>query len=393
MKKIVSLFSLMGIIGISFAQENLVPNHDFQQIEKRVKEEGQINMATPWISPTLAPADLYTKDTKNGNVGAPANAYGEEKPMSGDNYAGFMAYSYKNKEPRSYLQVQLKEKLVAGKKYCVTMNVSLADLSKYATSHIGMSITKNAISANNTDNLKVEKQIISKKLMVYEQQFYWVPVCGVFTAEGDEEFLTIGNFTPDESLKLEKVKRPRGFSKPQLYDAYYYVDNISVVETTTPRDCDCDTDPGMKNVETVSRNFSSENDPSANKVKIVGTHGDEVNANPSSTSSGKLESLDGFSIGFVAKSFSVKDNVKQIEQLITYLKANPTVKVKLIGHIDVSEQEVDKLDGKRVAAVYKYILSKGIKVERLERDLKSSEEPVDEKDPLKNMRVEVIVVE
>lgn len=115
MKKIVSLLSLIGMVGIGFAQENLVPNHDFQQIEKKVKEEGQINMATPWISPTLAPADLYTKDTKNGNVGAPENAYGEEKPMSGDNYAGFMAYSYKNKEPRSYLQVQLKEKLEAGK--------------------------------------------------------------------------------------------------------------------------------------------------------------------------------------------------------------------------------------------------------------------------------------
>jgi len=392
MKKIVSLLSLIGIVAISFAQDNLVPNHDFQQIEKKVKEEGQINMATPWVSPTLAPADLYTKDTKNGNVGAPTNAYGEEKPMSGDNYAGFMAYSYKNKEPRSYLQVQLKEKLEAGKKYCVTMNVSLADLSKYATSHIGMAITKNAISANNTDILKVEKQIISKKLKIYEQQFYWVPVCGVFIAEGDEEFLTIGNFTPDETLKLEKVKRPRGFSKPQLYDAYYYVDNISVVETDKPRECDCDTDPAMKDIETVSRNFSSDDDPSANKVKIVGTHGDEVNANTPSIS-GKVENLDDFSIGFVAKSFSIKDNVKKIEVLIAYLKANPTVKIKLIGHIDVSEQEVDKLDGKRVGAVYKYMLSKGIKADRLQRDLKSSEEPVDKKDPLKNMRVEVIEVE
>mgnify|MGYP003673701777 FL=1 len=53
MKKIVSLLSLIGMVGIAFAQENLVPNHDFQQIEKKGKEEGQINMATPWVSPTL----------------------------------------------------------------------------------------------------------------------------------------------------------------------------------------------------------------------------------------------------------------------------------------------------------------------------------------------------
>lgn len=387
MKRIVSLFSIIGLFGVGYAQENLVPNHDFQEVEKKVKEEGQINMATPWVSPTLAPADLYTKDTRNGNVGAPANAYGEEKPMEGDNYAGFLAYSYKNKEPRSYLQVQLKQKLEAGKKYCVTINISLADLSKYATSHIGMAITKNAISANNTDILKVEKQIISKKLKMYEQQYYWVPVCGVFTAEGDEEFLTIGNFTPDESLKLEKVKRPRGFSKPQLYDSYYFVDNISVVETGEPMECDCDTDPGMKNVETVSRNFSSDNDPSANKVKIVGTHGDVVNANTSSNS-GKIENLNNVNISFLANSYAIDESVEYLDKIITYLKANKNVKIKMIGHNDASEEE-DRLDGKRLAAVYKYFLSKGVAKERIEREMKGSGAPVDKNDPLKNMRVEI----
>lgn len=387
MKKIVSLFSIIGLIGVGYAQENLVPNHDFQQVEKKVKEEGQINMAIPWVSPTLAPADLYTKDTRNGNVGAPENAYGEEKPMEGDNYAGFMAYSYKNKESRSYLQVQLKQKLEAGKKYCVTMNVSLADLSKYATSHIGMAVTKNAISANNTDILKVEKQIISKKLKIYEQQYYWVSVCGVFTAEGDEEFLTIGNFTPDESLKLEKVKRPRGFSKPQLYDAYYYVDNISVVETGKPSECDCDTDPAMKNVETVSRNFSSDNNPSANKVKIVGTHGDEVNANTPSVS-GKIENLNDVNISFLANSYAIDESVEYLDKIIAYLKANKNVKIKMIGHNDASEKE-ERLDGKRLAAVYKYLLSKGVARERIEREMKGADDPADKNDPLKNMRVEI----
>ncbi|PKP46923.1 MAG: hypothetical protein CVT95_06340 [Bacteroidetes bacterium HGW-Bacteroidetes-12] len=383
------LYSILPLLVMSFfvlAQDNLVPNPDFQTLEKKVKEEGQITLATPWKSPTLAPADLYTKSTKNGLVGTPENAYGEEKPMVGDNYAGFLAYSEKNKEPRSYLQVQLTEQLEEGKSYCVTIYVSLADLSKYATNYIGMAITKNAISANNSDILKVENQIVSKKLSKYDQQFYWTPICGVFKAKGGEEFLTIGNFTPDEKLALLKVKRPRGVTKPQLPDAYYFVDNVSVIETSTPNQCDCDSDPAMRNTEVVNRNFSSDKNPAANKIEIIGSDG-----NPTNTSTSKTPSnIDNMTISFVAKSFSIDDNVKKINEIIAYLKANPKVKITLIGHIDKSEKEIDKLDGKRVGAVYKYIVSKGIKADRLNREIKSDEEPVDAKDPMKNMRVEII---
>lgn len=387
-KFILHVLTFITPLGI-FAQENLVPNHDFQTVEKKVKEEGQINLATPWISPTLAPADLYSKDSKSDMVTTPANAYGEEKPMEGDNYAGFLAYSYKNKEPRSYLQVQLKQKLEAGKSYCVKMHISLADLSKYATSHVAMALTKNAISANNTDILRVEKSIVSKKLTLYDKQFYWTEVCGVHKAEGDEEFLTIGNFTDDDKLKLEKVKRPRGFSSPQLYDAYYYVDNISVTETSTPEECDCDTDPAMKNVEKVSRNFSSENDPKANKVKIVGTHGDVADASgTNNNTNAKIENLNNVNISFLANSYAIDESAEFLDKIIAYLKTNKSVKIKMIGHNDASEKE-ERLDGKRLAAVYKYLLSKGIAKERIEREMKGDSTPADKNDPLKNMRVEI----
>jgi len=390
MKKLYSILPLLVMSFFVLAQENLVPNSTFQELEKKVKEEGQIELAKPWISPTLAKADLYTKSTKNGLVTTPENAYGEEKPMAGDNYAGFLAYSYKNKEPRSYLQVQLSQQLEAGKTYCITFHVSLADLSKFATNYIGAAITKNAISANNTDVLKVESQIVSKKLTTYEQQYYWTPICGVYKASGGEEFLTIGNFTPDEKLQLGKVKRPRGFTNPQLPDAYYFVDNVSVIETSTPNECDCDSDPAMKNAEVVNRNFSSDKNPAANKIEIIGSDGSPSGVKDAEGGVKTLTDLNDITIIFVAKSYSIDGNVKKIDEIIAYLKANPNAKISLIGHVDKSEKEIDKLDGKRVGAVYKYIVSKGIKADRLNREVKSDEEPVDVKDPMKNMRVEII---
>lgn len=381
---------LMVLPLVAIAQDNLVPNSTFQHVEKKVKEFGQLELAIPWVSPTLAKADLFTSNAKNELLGTPENSYGEEKPMEGDNYAGFLAYSDNNKKPRSYLQVQLTQKLEAGKTYCVTMHVSLADLSKFATNYIGMTLTKNALSANNTDVLKIEKQIVSKKLTTYEQQFYWAPICGVFKAQGGEEYLTIGNFTESEKLNFSKVKRPRGMNEPQKPEAYYYVDNVSVVETTSPSKCDCDIDPAMRNAEVVNRNFKSDSNPSANTVKIVGSEGTSVSGKVTSKNPESLTKINGLTIEFQAKSYSITESTKKLDMIVAYLKANPTVKISVVGHIDKSEKAIDKLDGKRANSVFKYLISKGINAERVSRSVKADEQPIDAKDPLKNMRVEII---
>jgi len=392
MKKIFTI-ALVLVALVGYSQENLVPNATFQEVTKKVKEEGQIELAAPWKSPTLAPADLYVKKKKWDFVGVPENAYGEEKPMEGDNYAGFLAYSYKNKESRSYLQVKLKEKLKTGKEYCVRINVSLADLSKYATSHVGVYLSKDEVSAKNSDVFQYEPQIVSKRLTIYETQFYWTPICGVYKAVGGEEYITIGNFTLDEKLKTKKVKRPRGFTKPQTNDAYYFIDNISVESAEEAGKCNCDAIAGMENAETVTRGFASDKKDTSYKPKIVDSEGAPA---PGTVAGGGTENdagINGMSIGFEAKSFSIGEGVvKKLDKVVSYMKENANVKIKLTGHVDASEKLVEKLDGKRVGSVYKYILSKGLTKDRVERALKGSSDPVGS-DKNKNMRVEISVVE
>jgi len=146
----------------------------------------------------------------------------------------------------------------------------------------------------------------------------------------------------------------------------------------------------MKNAEVVNRNFSSDKNPAANKIEIIGSDGSPSGVKDAEGEVKTLTDLNDITIIFVAKSYSIDGNVKKIDEIIAYLKANPNAKISLIGHIDKSEKEIDKLDGKRVGAVYKYIVSKGIKADRLNREVKSDEEPVDVKDPMKNMRVEII---
>lgn len=371
-----------------FSQTNLVPNPIFKDVSKKVKGEGQIDLATPWISPTLAPADLYVSDTKNSLIGVPDNAYGGEKAMEGDNYAGFLAYSYKSKEPRSYLQAKLIEPLKEGKEYCVTFNISLADLSKYACNYVGAYISKDAVSVNNTDVLQFDPQIVSRKLKVYEKQFYWTPVCAVYKAKGGEQYITIGNFTPDEKLTTTKVKRPRGFTSPQTYDAYYYLDNVSVVPKEEVDKCDCDFVPGMENAEVVSRNFNSDASTSKEKIKIINSDGSTIGA---TNVVNDMKNKDMIVVSFDPKSFSIiGDATTKLNQLVEVLKASPTTKISLAGYYDASEKEIEKLDAKRVMSIYKYLVSKGIKKEMIGRSMEGTNNA--QKDVLKNMKVEIKII-
>ena len=392
MKKCTLIVTLLLFNMVLFSQENLVPNPAFQDVIKKVKVEGQIELATPWISPTLAPADLYVSNTKNELVGVPDNGYGEEKPMEGDNYVGILAYSYKNKEPRSYLQAKLTSKLEAGKEYCVTINVSLADLSKYSCNYVGAYLSKNAVSANNSDVLEFEPQIVSSRLTVYETQFYWTPICGKFKADGDEEYITIGNFTPDLKLTTKKVKRPRGFTSPQTYDAYYYVDNISVKEVGESDKCDCDAIPGMEDAEMVSRNFgSNETDAVKGTTKIINTDGSSVESSSSSPVAGIKENTSQVIISFDPKSFSIiGDASAKLDQLVALLKETPTLKIAVSGFYDASEKEIEKLDAKRVMTVYKYLVSKGVNKEIIKRSMEGMNNP--NKDVLQNMKAVIDIL-
>lgn len=377
------VITLIFLSTILFAQTNLVPNHDFNKIGKKVKEKGQINMAEPWISPTLTQADLYIKNTKSAEIAVDGNMYGAEAPMEGDNYAGILAYSYKGKASRSYLQVKLTEPLKQDVEYCVTFHVSLADLSKYACNYLGAYLSNDAVSANNNDVFQFEPQIISRRLTVYEQQYYWTPVCSKYKAKGGEEFLTIGNFTPEEKLAISKIKRPQGFNSPQTNDAYYYIDNVIVASLSEDEKCDCDFIPGVDDMETTNKNFKSDLTSQSNQPKIINSDGNVTKT------SGSALSTNDYTIFFEPKQINISATAtKKMDKLVTYLKANPKDSVSLDGYIDVLEKDEDKLDGKRVGVVYKYIVSKGIVKERI---IKAMQGIAEDKDKSKNMKVEITI--
>ena len=143
MKRIMISFLALGTVLSTSAQdmENLVENPSFEQTEGRIKRGGAIAIAIGWMSPTTAAADLFSSSNKEG-YGTPNNNLGMEEAQDGENYAGFRAFSYNDKEARNYVSSKLKMTMVKDQKYCVTFYVNLAEASKYASNNIGINFSK-----------------------------------------------------------------------------------------------------------------------------------------------------------------------------------------------------------------------------------------------------------
>ena len=97
-------------------------------------------------------------------------------------------------------------------------------------------------------------------------------------------------------------------------------------------------------------------------------------------------------ITFEVGKFSIENSVAKLDKIVAYLKENIDEKVSLSGYIDESEKGVDKLAGRRVGSVYKYLVSKGVSKERIDRNIEGFDSPIDKKKITKNMRVEISIV-
>ena len=426
MKKLSLLITglTIGLFSIAQNEHNLVPNPSFENLGKKgkVTDEGQIHLAAPWTSVTMNPVDLYAEKAKSGEFTVPQNKRGEEKARTGTNYAGISFYGYRGKEPRNYLGVKLLKPLEAGKQYCVKFHVSMSDMSKYAVNNLAVFLDSIPLSESTDGNLYREPQIISVTKMIYVKQYSWTPICGTIAANGDERFLTIGNFAQDADTKTETVRLSREFSGRQTYDGYYYIDDVSVIPTDkiSDKDCGCERIAGGQ-MKTEYKTFETKlggQEEAAQKVTYVNSDGSKVGDKPKviekkddtkteeqggvvykkantaeveevkKPEAPKAYSPNDVVIYYDSKEFQVPDSEKEaIEMLAKFLKENKSTSVQIQGHADPSESSVSSI-GKRRSGLVRMALTKlGVSVDQLKIMSLGVKKPADVNDPSKNQRV------
>lgn len=361
---------------------NWVPNGDFEAVEgKKLKRAGGIVYATGWDSPTKKNADLFSESaTVESSVSTPKNFAGEQTALSGANYAGIRMWSYQNKEARSYLQTKLVKQMKKDSLYCVRYYTTLGDLSKYATGELGAYLSKQKIEKDDESSLTYEVKVPNLRTKIYDDMFSWQGVCGVYQADGFEQFLILGNFAANEKTPNAKTKRPRGETRPQVFSAYYYIDNVEVYPIKNRGECTCE---------------------QLDKAESEYIFSQKGAMNPGWKPAEKVDNQVFYFKRF-QRSFDTSME-SRLAEMVESMKADATINVKLVGHMDATEMERTRvrpdllmLAKERAEAVKDALQEAGIDAARITVDAKAGDVPVDNSGTdlgmSKNRRVEVELV-
>ena len=324
-----SLATIVALAAVTLTTQaqtfNLVPNSGFEDTNiKKLRSYGQMeDVSMDWFSATEVPADVFGDGAKGDKIGIPTNDYGTQEPAAGLCYAGFRAYSKDPRMQRSYLEVKLPQMLDRDVMYCVSFDISLADLSRYAVNDIGVVVSDRKIEQPNLGDMILQPDVKQKTNKVFQFAEGWEKFCGTFVGTGQEEYIVIGCFGSRSEMTIEKVKRPMGMTGPQLSHAYYFVDNVEIIEIQAKSQCVCSA-VEERDMDLVYGSSSVQDEDMTDVEKINASAIYYAFLKRTPTGSGK----------------------QTVADIATILKANPGMRINIVGHCDDDEASEGKINAR-----------------------------------------------
>ncbi len=141
--------------------------------------------------------------------------------------------------PREFIQCKLTQPLIAGCSYNVSFYVRLSPrLHNFfddilSTDGIGAYFSTTAIDAfiPNTTLFSYTPQISNPSGNLISDTANWTLISGTFTASGNEEYCTIGNFRDNATTQFQQLT----FINPgQTPEAYFLIDDVSLTPVVPP---------------------------------------------------------------------------------------------------------------------------------------------------------------
>ncbi len=235
---IVLLFSL-AFYGQ--AQVNLVVNPSFEDLIGCPTNSGQIDSAIGWSAPINGGggvSELYhVCCTYQPRCGVPSQTdfSTSQNPHTGNGYAGIQTGFSGILNDRGYIQSKLSRKLISGTVYCITFFISLSDQSYAYIKPFGAYFDDGSISTPGPWGLAAVSPQVYNTSILLNDKVNWMKIEGSFTAHGNEQYITLGNFFPDSLSEIVLI------GTPSVWGSYYYIDDVSVIETSMPAIAGMDT--------------------------------------------------------------------------------------------------------------------------------------------------------
>jgi hypothetical protein len=224
------LFSFFIFNNEAFSQTNLVPNPSFEQYTNcpynRNLTEARNGKPNIWFKPDHRYASYLNACSNDSIVGGVANNItvgGKSFQVAKSGNAYIAMYHFGS--ILHYFEVKLLDSLRSNKKYYGECYVSLVNTNITACNSQSMYFSKQAVYVDtaNCDTLLRNPQVYNYDNPIIADTLNWVKVSGVFTAQGGEQYLTLGNFRNSYTV-TKRIK----FQNTGMGSAFYYYDDIAV---------------------------------------------------------------------------------------------------------------------------------------------------------------------
>jgi flagellar motor protein MotB len=239
---ITAIFVLAGFFLQSLrAQENnLVQNFSFEKYDicpvDYTPENLSHKLIPGWTYPTRATPDYFNRCSPK-NVGVPDNFAGVSEPHSGDGYMGAIL-SGTEESYREYIQGTLAKPLTKGTKYCVRFYFRLASFSRFAVDQMSLYFSDVEIKNDINVNLSYTPQITNKIGLFLDNIDEWEEFCTVYTATGNEKYFVVGNFRNYDNTNYVVTDKNVVNLRNKAY-AYYYFDDFYISSLDNCLNCPC----------------------------------------------------------------------------------------------------------------------------------------------------------
>ncbi|MBC8172786.1 MAG: hypothetical protein H7X71_02670 [Chitinophagales bacterium] len=238
--KIFHTLLILFIYSFLSAQINYVPNPSFEDYNNcptgisgfTYSDDYYVEL---WYSGSGGTSDyMHGCATAASQVDVPENLFSEDQPAhTGEAYGGFWTDLYDDGTftYREYVMVQLTETLIAGECYYVEFWSAPATQSDFfgeshaTTDAIGAYLSEEKLPDGFTsDVLPYVPQVDNAGSGNYiDQPGDWTMICGFLEAEGGEEWITVGNFHPDDETEVVPYE-----GGPDGSLVYLFVDDVRV---------------------------------------------------------------------------------------------------------------------------------------------------------------------
>jgi len=348
--------------------QNLVSNPSFEDFYILPQNFTNVKEKNTEVIPNwyfLATPDYFNKNCDNKIVGVPRNFAGSIKPLDGNGYAGLILRADKDNyklSPRysEHLENKLTNTMQADQLYCCKLYISLADKSGFAVDGFGMYFSNEKIIFNTKDDvIKIKPQIenIEGRYMLFSKD--WMLFSGVYKAQGNEKFMTLGNFKPLHKTNVYKLKTKLK-EKINLF-SYYYIDNISVEPIENIDDCECTAVSHTLYLDysIIQDSLIVEDIAILDTTKINDIHFGQIEI-------GKPIELKNIYFEF-DKYDLLPQSFDELDYLFDLVERNPQFNVLIEGHTDSLGTDAynKQLSKNRAQSVVNYLISKGCRQTRL----------------------------